>query len=128
MRVGVASHNLFDVAWALERRAVLPDQQRDRMEIEMLEGMVPAQARAVLADAGGLLLYCPIVRADELDASLAYLARRFDENTTPENFLRAMFAHAPGSPSWAEQARRFRTAVIERARRVDRAAAPGCRR
>ena len=99
VRVGVASHNLFDVAWALERDA------GERLEIEMLEGMVPAQARAVQAEAGRLLLYCPIVRADELDASLAYLARRFDENTTPENFLRAMFELTPDSPAWDEQSR-----------------------
>ena len=43
VRVGVASHNLFDVAWALHRR-----RERglvDAVEIEMLEGMAPAQAR-----------------------------------------------------------------------------------
>ena len=66
------------------------------------------------AEAGGLLLYCPIVRADELEASLAYLARRFDENTTPENFLRAMFDLTPGSPAWDEQAARFRRSVAQR--------------
>jgi len=80
----------------------------------MLEGMVPAQARAVQAEAGRLLLYCPIVRNDELDASLAYLARRFDENTTPENFLRAMFELTPDSPAWDEQAERFRRSVAQR--------------
>ena len=46
--------------------------------------------------AGGLLLYCPVVRDDELDASLAYLSRRLDENTAPENFLRALFTLTPG--------------------------------
>ena len=43
VRIGVASHNLFDVAWALHRR-----RERglvDAVEIEMLEGMAPAQAR-----------------------------------------------------------------------------------
>ena len=81
----------------------------------MLEGMVPAQARAVQAAAGGLLLYCPVVRAEELDASLAYLARRFDENTTPDNFLRAMFGMRPDSAAWRDQEARFRRAVAERA-------------
>ncbi len=114
VRVGLATHNLFDVAWGLERRELLAPAERGRLEIEMLEGMVPAQARAVQADAGGLLLYCPIVRADELDASLAYLARRFDENTTPENFLRAMFRMRPASAAWHEQERRFRATVVER--------------
>ena len=114
VRVGVASHNLFEVAWALTLRDELPESRRSDMEIEMLEGMVPAQTRAVQAAAGGMLLYCPIVREDEFDASLAYLSRRFDENTAPENFLRAMFTMTPGSAEFAEQAERFRQSVAER--------------
>ncbi len=114
MRLGVASHNLFDVAWALGRRDELAPERRVAMEIEMLEGMVPAQARATLAAAGSLLLYCPIVRHDEIEASLAYLARRFDENTGRDNFLRAMFAMEPGSASFREEADRFRAAVASR--------------
>ena len=114
VRVGVASHNLFEVAWALTRRAELPEARRGQIEIEMLEGMVPAQTRAVQAEAGGMLLYCPIVRDDEFDASLAYLSRRFDENTAPDNFLRAMFTMTPGSAEFAEQAERFRVSVAER--------------
>ncbi len=114
VRVGVASHNLFEVAWALVLRAGLPDARRASMEIEMLEGMVPAQARAVQAAAGELLLYCPIVRADEFDASLAYLSRRFDENTAPDNFLRAMFTMTPGSGEFTAQQERFRRAVAAR--------------
>ena len=114
VRVGVASHNLFEVAWALTLRDELPESRRSDMEIEMLEGMVPAQTRAVQAAAGGMLLYCPIVREDEFDASLAYLSRRFDENTAPENFLRAMFTMTPGSAEFADQAERFRQSVAER--------------
>jgi RHH-type proline utilization regulon transcriptional repressor/proline dehydrogenase/delta 1-pyrroline-5-carboxylate dehydrogenase len=45
LRLGVASHNLFDVAWALTLRESLDDPSM--IEIEMLEGMAPAQARAV---------------------------------------------------------------------------------
>ncbi|MFN8099032.1 MAG: bifunctional proline dehydrogenase/L-glutamate gamma-semialdehyde dehydrogenase [Dermatophilaceae bacterium] len=114
LRLGVASHNLFDIAWALTLVGELPAARRSGVEIEMLEGMVPAQARAVLAEAGRLLFYCPIVRHDEIEASLAYLARRFDENTGRDNFLRAMFTMEPGSPTFDEQAARFRTAVEER--------------
>ena len=114
VRVGVASHNLFEVAWAMTRRDGLPDVRRGDVGIEMLEGMVPAQTRAVQAAVGGMLLYCPIVREDEFDASLAYLSRRFDENTAPDNFLRAMFTMTPGSVEFSEQADRFRRAVAER--------------
>ena len=128
VRLGVASHNLFDLAWALTLRDELPASRRGDIDIEMLEGMVPAQARAVQQRAGSMLLYCPIVRDDEIEASLAYLARRFDENTSPENFLRAMFSMRPGSPEFAAQAERFRGAVADRHTRADRAAAPADRR
>lgn len=105
VRVGVASHNLFDVAWAMG----LP--QRERIDIEMLEGMAPAQARTVLAETHDVLLYAPVVRNDDLPASIAYLTRRLDENTSPDNFLRALFTLRPGSAGWHEQRRRFETAL-----------------
>ncbi len=114
VRVGVASHNLFDVAWAVVVRDRLPADQRHRIELEMLEGMAPAQSRAVHKLAGSLLLYAPVVRHDQVDASIAYLARRLDENTAPENFLRALFTIRPGSAEFAEQAEQFRRAVAER--------------
>lgn len=111
VRVGVASHNLFDIAWALVWRDRLPVDQRQRIDIEMLEGMAPAQSRAVLSDAGSLLLYAPVVQRDQIEASIAYLARRLDENTAPENFLRALFSIRPGSEEFNEQAERFRRSV-----------------
>ncbi len=105
VRVGFASHNLFDLAWALDLPA------RDRLDMEMLEGMAPAQARTVREQAGGVLLYAPVVRADDLAASIAYLTRRLDENTSPDNFLRALFTLQPGSPDWKEQRSRFEAAM-----------------
>jgi len=105
VRVGFASHNLFDLAWALGRA------DRDRLDIEMLEGMAPAQSRTVLAAAGDVLLYAPVVRPDDLAASIAYLTRRLDENTSPDNFLRALFTLQPGSVEWHDQRVRFETAM-----------------
>ncbi|MEP7046966.1 MAG: bifunctional proline dehydrogenase/L-glutamate gamma-semialdehyde dehydrogenase [Ilumatobacteraceae bacterium] len=132
VRVGVASHNLFDVAWALVQRGRLPVEQRSRIELEMLEGMAPAQSRAVRKLAGSLLLYAPVVQRDQIDASIAYLARRLDENTAPENFLRALFTITPGSAEFAAQAERFRKSVADRhhvstERRRHAALAPGGR-
>ena len=89
VRVGVASHNLFDIAWALILREGLADPAQ--IELEMLEGMAPAQARAVNFAARGLLLYAPVVAPLDVDSSIAYLSRRLDENTSPDNFLRALF-------------------------------------
>ncbi|HUF97988.1 MAG TPA: bifunctional proline dehydrogenase/L-glutamate gamma-semialdehyde dehydrogenase [Ilumatobacter sp.] len=112
VRIGLASHNLFDVAWALVLRNQLDDPAR--IEFEMLEGMAPAQARAVQRAAGDLLLYAPVVARDDIDSSIAYLSRRLDENTAPDNFLRALFTLSPGSAEFFDQAIRFRTAVADR--------------
>ncbi len=109
LRVGVASHNLFDVAFALVLRDHLG--ARGRIDLEMLEGMAPSQARVAADLAGGIVMYAPVVARDDIDSSIAYLARRLDENTAPENFLRAMFDIEPGSPAWHDQERRFRAAV-----------------
>ncbi|MFP5487163.1 MAG: proline dehydrogenase family protein, partial [Acidimicrobiia bacterium] len=116
IRVGVASHNVFDVSWALVVAKEL--DATGRIEIEMLEGMAPAQARAVRDAAGDLLLYAPVVSREDVDASIAYLSRRLDENTQPDNFLRVLFDLELDSPAWHEQEARFRAAVDERRRVV----------
>ena len=110
--IGLASHNLFDIAWAL----VLRDQlhRPEQIEFEMLEGMAPAQARAVNAAAHGLLLYAPVVAPTDVDSSIAYLSRRLDENTSPDNFLRALFTLRPNSPEFDDQADQFRGSVARR--------------
>jgi RHH-type transcriptional regulator, proline utilization regulon repressor / proline dehydrogenase / delta 1-pyrroline-5-carboxylate dehydrogenase len=110
LRVGVASHNLFDVGWALALR----ETTGALIEIEMLEGMANAEALAASRAAGGLLLYAPVVAADDFASAVAYLVRRFDENTAPENFLAHLFDLSVGSPAWNDQRRAFRAAVQAR--------------
>ena len=105
VHLGVASHNLFDVAHGLllrEERGV-----EAWVEFEMLEGMANHQARVVQARAGGLLLYAPVVRAEDFHSAIAYLVRRLDENTAPDNFLRHVFGLEPGSPDWDLERDRF---------------------
>lgn len=109
VRLGFASQNLLDLAWAIELTAEAAN--RGRIDIEMLEGMANPQARAVRDEVGEVLLYAPVVRQHDLAASIAYLTRRLDENTAPDNFLRALFTLQPGSPAWNEQATRFRQAI-----------------
>jgi RHH-type transcriptional regulator, proline utilization regulon repressor / proline dehydrogenase / delta 1-pyrroline-5-carboxylate dehydrogenase len=114
LRVGVASHNLFDVAWAhllAARRGVSAS-----VEMEMLHGIAPAQARAVRDDSRGLRLYTPVVSRKDFDIAIGYLFRRLEENTSTENFLRHLWTLEPGSSEFARQADRFRRAV---ARHVD---------
>jgi RHH-type proline utilization regulon transcriptional repressor/proline dehydrogenase/delta 1-pyrroline-5-carboxylate dehydrogenase len=111
VRIGVASHNLFDVAWAkliAEKRGVL-----DRIQFEMLQGMAPGQAKAVNADsiaAGGAptLLYTPAVAKDDFDVAIGYLFRRLEENAAEDNYLRHVFDLAPGSRAFEDQSQLFR--------------------
>jgi RHH-type proline utilization regulon transcriptional repressor/proline dehydrogenase/delta 1-pyrroline-5-carboxylate dehydrogenase len=105
VHLGVASHNLFDIAYGLVLREIR--HVEPWVEFEMLEGMANHQARAVKARAGGLLLYAPVVRAEDFHSAIAYLVRRLDENTAPENFLRHVFDLEPGSPEWIAERDRF---------------------
>ncbi|MBI4934964.1 MAG: bifunctional proline dehydrogenase/L-glutamate gamma-semialdehyde dehydrogenase [Actinobacteria bacterium] len=105
VRLGLASHNLFDIAWAMG------SPERHRIEFEMLEGMAPSQSREVCDRVGEVVLYAPVVRQDDLPASIAYLTRRLDENTSPDNFLRALFTLRPGTDEWADECARFVAAV-----------------
>ena len=114
VRVGIATHNLFDIAWAhlvSRRRGV-----DDRVEFEMLQGMAPAQAQAVKQTVGdtALRLYVPVVDPSSFDVAISYLARRLDENTAKGNFLRALFDLSPGSGEFEHQAQGFRDAVASR--------------
>lgn len=128
IRVGVGSHNLFDVAWAMVQRE--RHGATDRVELEMLEGMAEPEAAAVRDAAGGLLLYAPVVPRQDFDAAVAYLARRLEENAAPEHFLRALVLQRQGRDTslWADERRRFVESVRRRhepledgGRRQDRA-------
>jgi RHH-type proline utilization regulon transcriptional repressor/proline dehydrogenase/delta 1-pyrroline-5-carboxylate dehydrogenase len=110
VEVGTASHNLFDVAFALE----LARDLGTGVEVEMLAGMADEQAAAVLEHTGRLMLYTPAVPRHDFRHALAYLARRLDENATPEGFLRHGLSMAPGDRDWAEQASLFESAMRAR--------------
>ncbi|WP_045744145.1 bifunctional proline dehydrogenase/L-glutamate gamma-semialdehyde dehydrogenase [Actinoplanes rectilineatus] len=89
VRLGVAGHNLFDVAYAwllAGRRGV-----RAGVEFEMLLGMAEGQAEAVRREVGGLLLYTPVVRPEQFDVAIAYLIRRLEEGASSDNFMSAVF-------------------------------------
>ena len=93
------------------------------LDIEMLQGMAPAQARAVRDEVGAVLLYTPVVARDDFDVAISYLVRRLEENSASQNFLHALFApgEADGRAGGGVPASRSR----DRARAVDRAAPGG---
>lgn len=98
MDVGIASHNLFDLAYGLvlAREA----DALDRVQFEMLEGMANSQRRALFEMTDNLLLYAPACKKENFINAIGYLIRRLDENTGPENFLRHAFKIQVGSPEW----------------------------
>lgn len=105
MDVGIASHNLFELAYALviaaERNAL------DKVQFEMLEGMANQQRRALFELSHNMLLYAPACKKENFINAIGYLIRRLDENTGPDNFLRHAFNINVGSPEWQRLERGF---------------------
>ncbi len=105
VHLGIASHNLFDIAWAWELS--LAERVADNVTFEMLEGMADHVRRAVQMDVGRMLLYAPVADRHNFISAIAYLVRRLDENTGSDNFLH----HAPrlqaGSKAWRGLERQF---------------------
>ncbi len=108
VHLGIGSHNLFDIAYAL----VLASENgiEPYVHIEMLAGMVPHIARFMPKIWNNVLLYLPAAKKDEFHNAIAYLMRRLDENTAPNNFLTHMFGLQVPSEAWEEQKELFITA------------------
>lgn len=112
VRLGVAGHNLFDIAYAwllAGERGV-----REAVEFEMLLGMAQGQVEAVAREVGHVLLYVPVVRPDEFDVAISYLVRRLEENASSENFLSAAFELADDPTMFERERDRF-SASLHRA-------------
>lgn len=122
VHLGIASHNLFDIAFAMLTR--VENRVEEQIEFEMLEGMADHMRRVVQKLTGEILLYCPVATRKDFQSAIAYLIRRLDENTGPENFLRHSFGLRPGTEAWTEQVDLFAIAcrqtnlVSETARRT----------
>jgi RHH-type proline utilization regulon transcriptional repressor/proline dehydrogenase/delta 1-pyrroline-5-carboxylate dehydrogenase len=112
VRIGVAGHNLFDIAyaWLLAGEAGV----RPSVEFEMLLGMAQGQVEVLSRDVGRVLLYVPVVHPDEFDVAISYLVRRLEENASEENFLSAAFRLADDPALVARERDRF-LASLERA-------------
>ncbi|MGQ1796216.1 bifunctional proline dehydrogenase/L-glutamate gamma-semialdehyde dehydrogenase [Kocuria oceani] len=105
VRIGVAGHNLFDIAFAwllaTERGVV------EAIDFEMLLGMATGQAQAVKRDVGSLLLYTPVVHPAEFDVAIAYLIRRLEEGASQENFMSAVFELSANEELFEREKNRF---------------------
>lgn len=105
VHLGIASHNLFDIAYAMLLRAEHGVEKE--VSFEMLEGMADHMRKIVQQLTGDILLYCPVATKEDFQSAIAYLIRRLDENTGPENFLRHSFGLRAGTEAWKEQVALF---------------------
>ncbi|WP_022879738.1 bifunctional proline dehydrogenase/L-glutamate gamma-semialdehyde dehydrogenase [Microbacterium sp. B19] len=111
VRIGVAGHNLFDVAlaWLLaERRGVTGG-----IDVEMLLGMATAQQAVVRRTVGSILLYTPVVHPQEFDVAIAYLIRRLEEGASSENFMSAVFDLGTHEALFARERDRFLASLAD---------------
>ncbi|UCR88169.1 proline dehydrogenase family protein [Mycetocola spongiae] len=107
--LGVAGHNLFDIAfaWRLAQRRRLTTA----VEFEMMLGMAPAQAEVVRQEVGAIRLYTPVVHPGEFDSAVSYLVRRLEEGALEENFLSAIFEVGTDPILFERERERFAASV-----------------
>ena len=110
VRIGVAGHNLFDIALAhllAEKRGV-----SEHIDFEMLKGMAVDISATVRKSVGSLLLYTPVVHPKEFEVAIAYLTRRLEENASPENFMSGLFDIASSEDIFKRERDRFTASVF----------------
>ncbi len=98
VHLGIASHNLFDLAYGMVLAYAF--HAMDSVQFEMLEGMANHQRRAMFELSRRMLLYAPACKQEEFINAIGYLVRRLDENTGPDNFLRHAFHIDAGGATW----------------------------
>jgi RHH-type proline utilization regulon transcriptional repressor/proline dehydrogenase/delta 1-pyrroline-5-carboxylate dehydrogenase len=105
VHIGIGSHNLFDISYALllaSEYEVFP-----YVNFEMLEGMADSIRRIIHYLTQNVLLYCAVATKQDFQSAIAYLIRRLDENTGHHNFLRHMFNLYVGTEDWDVQTEFF---------------------
>ncbi len=105
VKLGVASHSLFELAYGVVQ--AVDNGTMDSFQFEMLEGMANHQRRALFEVARNLLLYAPACKKEDFIYAIGYLVRRMDENTGPDNFLAHAFRVHVGSDDWEHLEEQF---------------------
>ena len=124
VRLGVASHNLFDLAYAAELARHHGTHQR--VDAEMLLGMASEHRDAVRSVFPNLVLYTPVVHPDRFDAAVGYLVRRLEEHASNSNFLSS--AGGLDDPAVFQRERDRFVASLELLEREDAAGEPRAHR
>ncbi|PWH05529.1 1-pyrroline-5-carboxylate dehydrogenase [Brachybacterium endophyticum] len=111
VHLGIAGHNLFDVAFAHLLMGERGLEGTDAVEFEMLAGMAPGQQQVVREAVGSMRLYVPVVTPHEFDVAVSYLVRRLEENASSENFMSAVFELEDSEELFAREQKRFEASL-----------------
>lgn len=106
LNVGIGSHNLFDISYAYllaKKNGTL-----SFLTFEMLQGMATTLQKIIREMTHRLILYAPTAKTQDFQNALAYLVRRFDENTGKDNFLKVAFNLTPKTKIWETQVAFFK--------------------
>jgi len=106
VNLGVASHNLFELAYGYE--TAKENGVMEYFSMEMLEGMSESARVAIKELSGEVILYGPAAKKEQFTNAIAYLVRRFDENTGKDNFIRYSFGLEAGSQDWDMLKQKFK--------------------
>ncbi|AWB88194.1 1-pyrroline-5-carboxylate dehydrogenase [Salinibacterium hongtaonis] len=109
VKLGIGSHNLFEIAYAqqlAEARGVA-----HRVDYEMLLGMTLNNVPLVASRTGGVLLSAPIVSVHDAASAAGYLCRRLDEIGDESNFASAADTMATDAALFDREASRFLRSV-----------------
>ena len=111
VRIGIGSHNLFDLAlgWLLAKARGVEHQ----VNVELLLGIATGHADALRRVLGGsLVLYAPVLGPAEFDVAAGTLVRRLEERASPGNFLATAFDLAEQPALFERERTRFITALL----------------
>ena len=106
--VRIASHHLFDLAFALltQKEAHLDA----RLSFEGLEGIAPPLLSS-LSPFAAVSLYCPVVGDGGLFQTPGYFMRRLEELSHPDHFFAQLSLFSPRSKAWQKQSALFSEAL-----------------
>lgn len=107
VHIGVATHNVFDIAFAMLLR--MEHGAEKEVTFEMLKGRANHTQDIVHVLTRALLLFCAPIKSRQLQSGIPYLIRRLDESVGADTFSAHSFTLIPHSQEWKEQVLLFRS-------------------
>jgi len=106
VRIGIATHNAFDLAYSLLLAS--ENNVKGYVDFEMFENRL-VQYRHVMQKlcVNQFILYSPIVFGDEKHEVSSYIIQKFDDMRGPETFVSRAFLITENKSYWQEQEAAF---------------------